>query len=225
MCEDSYTTKRGTKWPSNANGGWSKCGTRNRIHRQKQSSWHKKGKYCMMRGPIQRLFPLEVTRGNMLGNEPTRNCLADLNTTNQTFIGWYPSLLQAQNLTASNLLFLSPKVIWKYTLALILYHLEILLLFGCIHNDRLSKSRSGISFISYMDFHLRYWIKNVQREYENIFSYLPLLVSSPQDSDLMHYQWETAICCSQQSARILYSSSTTQFSWNFRSQYFISPII
>ena len=61
MCEDSYTTKRGTKWSSNANSGWSKCGTRNRIHRQKQSRWHKKGKYCMMRGPIQRLFPLEVT--------------------------------------------------------------------------------------------------------------------------------------------------------------------
>ena len=72
------------------------------------------------------------------------------------------------------------KVIWKYTLALILYHLEILLLFGCIHNDRLSKSRSGISFISYKDLHLRYWIKNVQREYENIISYLPLLASSPK---------------------------------------------
>lgn len=118
----------------------------------------------------------------------------------KTFIGWYLSLLQAQNLTASNLLILSPKVIWKYTLALVLYHSEILLLFGCIHNDRLSKSRSGVSFISYMDFYLCYWIKNVQREYENIISYLPLLASSPQDSDLMHYQWETAICCSQQSA-------------------------
>lgn len=81
MCEDSYTTKRGTKWPSNANNGWSKCGTRNRIHRLKQSSWPKKGKYCMMRRPIQRLFPLGVNKGNMLGNEPTINCLADLNTT------------------------------------------------------------------------------------------------------------------------------------------------
>ena len=55
--------------------------TRNRIHRLKQSSWHKKGKYCMMRRPIQRLFPLGVNKGNMLGNEPTINCLADLNTT------------------------------------------------------------------------------------------------------------------------------------------------
>lgn len=107
--------------------------------------------------------------------------------------------ITGSNLTASNLLILSPKVIWKYTLALVLYHSEILLLFGCIHNDRLSKSRSGVSFISYMDFYLCYWIKNVQREYENIISYLPLLASSPQDSDLMHYQWETAICCSQQS--------------------------
>ena len=58
--------------------------------------------------------------------------------------------------------------------------MEILLLFGCIHNDRLSKSRSGISFISYKDLHLRDWIKNVQREYENIISYLPLLASSPK---------------------------------------------
>ena len=81
MCEDRFTTKRGTKWPSDANNGWSKCGTRNRIHRLKQSSWHKKGKYCMMRRPIQRLFPLGVNKGNMLGNEPTINCLADLNTT------------------------------------------------------------------------------------------------------------------------------------------------
>lgn len=98
----------------------------------------------------------------------------------------------------------------KYTLALILYHSEILLLFGCIHNDRLSKSRSGISFISYKDLHLRDWIKNVQREYENIISYLPLLVSSPQDSDLMHYQWETAICCSQQSARKITATFCTR---------------
>ena len=79
MCEDIFTTKRGTKWPSNS--GWSKCGKRNRIHRLKQSSWHMKGKYCTMRRLIQKLFPLEVNKGKILGNEPTRNCLADLSTT------------------------------------------------------------------------------------------------------------------------------------------------
>lgn len=58
-------------------------------------------------------------------------------------IGWYPSL-QAQNRKASNLLFFwilnsnISKMIWKYTLASILYHLQILLLFGFLHYDRVS---------------------------------------------------------------------------------------
>lgn len=87
ICEERYTTKRGKKWPLIENNGC-KCCTRNRINRQKQSSWHKKGKFCMTRRPIKQLLPLDANMGNMPGNEPTRNCLRDLNTTKTSSSSW-----------------------------------------------------------------------------------------------------------------------------------------